>query len=145
MPATTSIPPVLPRHERKFGWLLGGAALVALVGVALLVRFNPAEHSFFPRCLFFTMSGWECPGCGGQRALHHLLHGQLGLALKHNALLLLLLPLGVWQVTRWIWEQRTGQRLPSLFQNHRWAWLLVVVVIGFAVLRNVPGAEWLRP
>jgi hypothetical protein len=144
MTPSTSAPPLLPRRERKFAWLAVLAGL-GLLGVAVLVRFNPAEHSFFPRCVFHSISGWDCPGCGGQRALHHLLHGQFGLALRHNALLLLLLPLGFWQASRWFWEQHTGSRLPKLFRHHRWPWILGAVVLGFGVVRNLPGCEWLRP
>ena len=41
--------------------------------------------------------GLNCPGCGGTRALYALLHGNVRLALKDNALLLVTLAsLAVW-------------------------------------------------
>lgn len=123
-------------------------SLTVVAAAALLFlffRFNPNEHPFFPRCAFHAVSGLECPGCGGQRALHQLLHGNLGAALQNNALLVLMLPLGGWYLLRFIWQQTTGRKLPAPFAHHLWPWALCLVVIGFAVLRNLPGFDWLRP
>ncbi len=33
-----------------------------------------------PRCLFKLITGYECPGCGSQRAFHSLLHGDIAAA-----------------------------------------------------------------
>ena len=124
---------------------------MVLAGVAVLLvgfvffRFNPVEGGFFPRCAFHTMSGWDCPGCGGQRALHQLLHGNFGAALRCNAMLILLIPLAAWQLTRTAWRHLKGRPLPNPFGHHLWAWVICVGVILFGVVRNLPGFEWLRP
>lgn len=33
------------------------------------------EHYMIP-CLFLKYTGIPCPGCGGQRSLYHLFHGE---------------------------------------------------------------------
>lgn len=81
------------RSRRWWGFV----GVTALLGAAamLYAEFNPAEWGFFPRCLFRSATGWQCPGCGSQRALHQLLHGNLAAAFRFNAYLVLMLPLTV--------------------------------------------------
>ena len=56
---------------------------------AVLFFFNPAQHGFYPICLFHALTGLNCPGCGGTRAAYQLLHGHLLRALQDNALFVL--------------------------------------------------------
>ena len=68
--------------------------VVLLVLAALLVigavyyALDPSASGLFPRCVFLSMTGYKCPGCGSQRAIHALLHGDVLGAFKYNALLL---------------------------------------------------------
>ncbi|MBS1800308.1 MAG: DUF2752 domain-containing protein [Acidobacteria bacterium] len=66
-------------------------ALLALAAVILL-RFPPEQYGFYPQCPIHRFAGVLCPGCGTTRALAALLHGELGDALRLNALTVLLLP-----------------------------------------------------
>ena len=79
----------MPRPVRHSRLVLGAALLLA--AVALLV-FDPADHGFFPRCLFHSLTGWKCAGCGAQRMTHSLLQLDIAEAFRQNALLVLLLP-----------------------------------------------------
>lgn len=66
------------------------------VGIIALVIFyfavDPAWR-FMPRCPVYALTGLRCPGCGTQRALHALLHGDLGAAWGFNPALLISIPL----------------------------------------------------
>ncbi len=116
-----------------------------MVGAGLIVfLFNPGTHHFYPICLFHEVTGLNCPGCGMTRALYALLHGNFQLALKDNALFLLTL----WALGFW------GGRLTVLRLRNQPAklnvppkvlWLFIFVALLFAVLRNLPGFEWLSP
>lgn len=116
--------------------------------LVLLFAFDPAQHAFFPKCVFYWATGLFCPGCGSQRALHALLHGHVGEALGQNALVVLALPYLGYVALRRLREAtgraplRTGAPLPRAV-----ALGLVVAVVGFMVLRNLPGAPfaWLAP
>ena len=71
-------------------------AVVVLVAAALgsgaiLFFFDPTKHGFYPICLFHSLTGWNCPGCGATRAAYQLLHGHLLRALHDNALFVLTL------------------------------------------------------
>ncbi|HEY5026918.1 MAG TPA: DUF2752 domain-containing protein, partial [Candidatus Angelobacter sp.] len=77
--------------EAKFRAHAIAAGLAA--GFWILYAFPPTEHAFYPRCLFYALTGWQCPGCGGTRALYHLLHLQVGGAIRYNVLVTVLAPI----------------------------------------------------
>jgi hypothetical protein len=59
----------------------------------VLFAFDPATAGFYPPCLFRTIFGVPCPGCGSLRAAHQLLHGNLAAAWSLSKPLLIALPL----------------------------------------------------
>jgi hypothetical protein len=121
-------------------------SLVSLVLVtAMLGVFDPAKCWFFPKCQFHAFTRLECPGCGGQRAVHHLIHGEVAAAFRCNALVFLLVPVGGWWTAAYLTQQRGWQVLPWPFQHKIWLWALTGIIIGFGIVRNLPGAECLRP
>jgi hypothetical protein len=106
--------------------------------------FNPSTHGFYPVCLFHKLTGWNCPGCGGTRSVYALLHRNFSLALKDNALFIVLLAAavarGIWFAANMIRRQPAGNFLPA---NILWALLAVAAV--FTGLRNLPAFAFLSP
>ena len=51
---------------------------IIIGGMILLWRFNPSSFTFYPRCPFYVLTGYKCPGCGTLRAIHHILNGNIG-------------------------------------------------------------------
>jgi hypothetical protein len=66
--------------------------VVILFAAVLLLRFPPAQYSFYPSCPIEKYLHLQCPGCGATRALAALLSGHLVEAIHLNALVTLLLP-----------------------------------------------------
>lgn len=66
------------------------ALAATLAGAMTVVYFfvDPAQSKLMPRCLFKSLTGWDCPGCGSQRMLHALLHGDWAGAWHANPFLL---------------------------------------------------------
>lgn len=54
--------------------------------------YDPAVAGFFPACPFHSLTGLQCPGCGSQRAIHHLLNFDVVTAFQHNGLLVVSIP-----------------------------------------------------
>ncbi len=71
------------------------AVAILLVATAIIVYLgiNDPESAPAPRCLFNALTGYDCPGCGSQRAIHALLHGRVGEAWGYNAALFFAVPL----------------------------------------------------
>ena len=64
-----------------------------LIGIAVTYKFlDPSVVPIFPRCPFRLLTGYLCPGCGSQRAIHHLLNLDLLRAWRMNPLLVIALP-----------------------------------------------------
>lgn len=68
------------------------AIAVLAVAVVIYFLFSPEESDFFPQCPFHYLTGLDCPGCGSQRVIHHLLHLQIGKAFFNNPLLVTAIP-----------------------------------------------------
>lgn len=125
------------------GKILGGLILtVVLLGFFL---FDPAASRFALPCYFHRWTGLYCPGCGGQRAVHALLHGHVMQAAGFNLLLVgggvVLCAVAVVRGFRPAWRAR-------LWPPGPWALgTAVVVCVVFGVLRNLPGTlcSWLAP
>lgn len=66
-------------------------ACVILV-VLVYKKLNPLYSNIFPKCPFYYITGYKCPGCGSQRAIHELLNGNLKNAFSQNQLLVLSIP-----------------------------------------------------
>lgn len=126
--------------------LFAGVALgAAAIGIgALVFFFNPGTHGFYPACVFHSLTGLNCPGCGMTRALHALLHGNVLLALQDNALFIALLAvMAAWGARLAVQKMRGQPATLAISTKILWAFLLLAVL--FAVLRNLPGFEWLSP
>ena len=139
---------MLPRAAAGAAWTaraapLGVAALAAAAVTTVLVV-DPNEAGHYPTCPFLAVTGEFCPGCGALRAVHALTHGDIGTALGLNVLVVLsVVPLAVmwaqWWRRSWTGARRTTAAPAALL------WSLLVVVVLFGILRNIPAFDWLAP
>ncbi|HZN55314.1 MAG TPA: DUF2752 domain-containing protein [Candidatus Polarisedimenticolaceae bacterium] len=111
------------------------AALWA-VAAGLFVLMRPiwlAAAALLPACPWHAWTGWPCPGCGTTRALVHLLHGDLGGALRFNPLAAgaaAAFVAGGAAAPLWL---TLGGRIPALPDRSRPAW---VAALGVAIAGN---------
>ena len=126
--------------------MLPGFMLAGIVVVVLLLKFDPNQAGNpLPPCPSRWLTGIYCPGCGATRALHALLHGDIGKAISMNVVFVLALPVVVLLVLNHV--AKLPARLVTIagfFSDARpWAWVLIC----FAILRNLPWVpfSWLAP
>lgn len=86
------------------------------------------------------LTGFECPGCGSQRAIHHLLHFDLRGAAAENILLVIAIP---YLIAGFAFDMITITNEAALKWRKRLFGttaivIVLTVVILFGVLRNVP-------
>jgi hypothetical protein len=151
MPAPGAPSMQAQRLLRRCSFCLAVAAVTCVAYI--LFQKNPSGdwQAFFPKCMFFRATGFHCPGCGCQRALHHLFNGRIPLALQCNAMVMIALPWLTWEAVR---ASLVFLQLPvPQFMAVRWrlsgrqAMSIAVAVMAFWILRNVPCPpfEWLAP
>lgn len=113
--------------------------IAAILIVAVIYgSFDPARTPWFPKCLFLSLTGWKCAGCGSQRALYQLIHGHLRAAFEYNALLISSIPLILFVFT----AEALRERCPVLYKisrNPAIPILVIVATIAWWILRNIYG------
>jgi hypothetical protein len=122
--------------------------MVAAAGAGLLFAVDPSTSNVYLPCPFHQLTGLFCPGCGSTRAAHHLLHGRLGTAFGYNPLLVVALPLIVYGVAQSAQRWVRAEAQPPASRRPGWVvWALLVVVLAFAVARNLPWGpvRWMAP
>ena len=113
-------------------FLLGGVAIV------LLRVFDPAASGVFPPCPVRYLTGLYCPGCGSLRAMHALLHGDIGRAWAMNPLMIVTLPFLTYGLVSEALLELRGSRLPEVMLPASWIRAFCFVVVLYAVARNLP-------
>jgi len=130
---------MIPWDRIRIATVARAVAPLAVItfATAVLLRFPPAQNSFYPRCPIHEYLHLQCPGCGATRALAALLHGHLAEAIHFNALATLLFPFAA----------AYGIFCYHLFLQHkplRWprtppvaTYAVIAVTIVFTVMRNL--------
>ena len=111
-----------------------------IVGVTIFLLFyfifDPVKFGWMPQCFFHKVTGLQCMGCGSQRVVHALLHGDLPGAFQANALLVISLPFLVFLL--WLEFSRTSH--PTLYRKVHSLPLIIgvsAILIAWLILRNL--------
>jgi hypothetical protein len=127
--------------------LLAGPALGAAAAVGVLAYDPFADHAL--RCPSQLLGGFDCPGCGGTRAVWLLLHGDVAGAAGCNVLLF---PFLAYVTARWLHAVAPAASgwLPGFVRSPDQVGpaamrLLAGVLVAFAVARNLPALDFLAP
>jgi hypothetical protein len=119
--------------------VINGGLLIALTGLAVLFFvLDPAEHSLFPRCIFYSLSGYYCPGCGSQRAIHSLLHLNIPGVVQNNVLFLPAVLTIAYHFLHSVLNRLFNWRLPNIFYLKNTPWIILGIILLFWLLRNLP-------
>ena len=119
---------------------LGAGALAAVVAR------DPHVDGSWGTCMILSVTGYYCPGCGGMRAVHDLVHGRFVDALSSNALVVVLVVLAVGGWLAWAKARWAGR--PLRISGLRDGLVLLTVFGGFfafSILRNTPALSALAP
>ena len=111
--------------------------LLLIAFLLLLLWIDPAESVWVPKCPVKLLTGLDCPGCGGQRAVHAFLQGDFIGALHYNWFLLYAVPyLLVLVVERFFLSGELQQKVMKLAENIFVVWFYVVSYCVWFVARN---------
>lgn len=117
------------------------AAGVGVATLALRLR-DPHQDGSWGLCPFKAVTGWDCPGCGGLRAVNDLTHFRFADAWYSNALFIAAVPalVGLWV----LWTVRawsgSGRSLPPEVVRYGGI-AFALVALAFTVWRNTPSGS----
>ncbi len=121
--------------------LIMASALLLITAAALVIyiRYNPEENAFFPRCIFYSLTGLQCPGCGSQRAIHHLLHGHISQAFHFNPLLVASMPyILIWMIVFPLSKTYPlANKIRMRLYHGTAVYVVLVLIILFWIGRNI--------
>ena len=115
--------------SRKIRFLL----LVCLLGIACLIWLRMGGPSV--PCVFYKVTGLQCPGCGVTRMILALSRLDLPAALRANAFLTVTLPyliaLLLYSAYKWVRDEKAGAKVEAS------AVIYCIGLILFGVIRNL--------
>lgn len=113
---------------------------IAVMVIVALFFFNPTDYSVAPKCIFKLVTGWDCPGCGFQRAAHAFLHGRLLEAVSYNFFLVYAIPfLLLIILTEYVWKGEKQARWRKRVESPAALNFYVASYILWGVIRNLYG------
>ncbi len=118
--------------------LQGTAVITAAVFfILVLYIWNPEILHYYPPCLFQSVTGLLCPGCGGMRGTHNLLHLHFAEAYHYNPFVFVSTPLIVYAVVYYAALLLFNKQLPKVPVNGLTIGIVSAAVLIFWILRNL--------
>ena len=116
-------------------WLL---PLAILAGEVLYTLFC-LTVGFMPRCPFKWITGWDCPGCGSQRAARAFLSGDFGTAWEYNRLLPFVVAYLAAITLLPALPGDRPRRIYNVLTSATAIWIILAAVVTWWILRNIIG------
>lgn len=128
--------PLLPTFKRR--WIII-ITFLFVTGCTILYYIDPADYVLMPKCMFKLVTGYDCPGCGFQRAIHALLHGHIREAIQYNLFLLLAMPyLLILIIIRYALPHTKGiNKWIVLFESRTAILIYVSLFFAWFLIRNI--------
>ncbi|MFV0342207.1 MAG: DUF2752 domain-containing protein [Anaerocolumna sp.] len=119
------------------------AILMSILGMAyyLFGRFT----GFYIPCFFRLATGLYCPGCGSTRMSIAIIEGQFLKAFRSNEALFLLLPFLAYILVRYLVMYIKGSKAVHTKVEKIMIGVMLVVLVVFGIVRNIPYFFNLRP
>lgn len=121
----------------RCGWVI----LIALGVLKLLqkVLFPQFVLSFGTRpCVFYTLTGYFCPGCGGTRSLRALLSGKLFVCAVDFPMIFYAAVVFAWFMIGQTIDRISRHRIPiGMRYRHAWVYASLAIVVIHFVVKNL--------
>lgn len=108
----------------------------AVAAVAYLYYVLDPSAPWAPKCFFKAATGYNCPGCGFQRALHAALHGNIAQAWHFNPFVFFAVPAAIFFMA-----VESGRKSWPVFHarcvHPAVITFILVSIIAWWILRNI--------
>ena len=131
-----------PQYHPHTPWYKKRSVRIIILSLCILVfavvytLFDPSGSTYFPKCTMKALTGWECPGCGVQRAVHALLTGHFSAAIRFNPFLFLILPYVCLTLTAGTIKTPGAQKVYSALTSKTACYSYIVLYFAWWIFRN---------
>lgn len=118
-------------------------AIIVMAGI-FYYFVDPARSVIMPKCPIKMITGWQCPSCGAQRAIHAFLHGNLKEAVQFNLFFIVAIPFLILTVYAVIFYKRDKPsniaiKLYNFVTNRYTLFSYVALYLTWWIVRNIIG------
>lgn len=123
-------------HYKKYIFLILLFSVI-IAFIFIYKKYDPANNNIFPKCPINYFTGYKCPGCGSQRALHELLNGNLKNAFYQNQLLVLSIPYLMFGIIVDKYNKKNKLLFirKYLYGQHA-IYIIIIILFSFTFIRN---------
>lgn len=117
-------------------------AILAILGLFIYFFISEKYHFAIP-CLFYTITGYYCPGCGITRLAFSCLKLDFYQAFRYNPLaFILIILLIIFKLLKIIIKKliKIDLEIPNYIY-----YILLIIILLYGILRNVPLFDFLAP
>lgn len=112
--------------------------ILSVVVVYVYSYCSPTDSKLFPKCPFKLLTGWSCPGCGIQRAIHSLLNGRWSEALSYNYFFIISIPYAFLIFIAYSLRKfMKNERVVELLEHRKLAMAYVYCFFAWFLIRNI--------
>ena len=116
-------------------------AIIIMAGIFYYFA-DPEKSVFMPKCPMKMITGWQCPSCGAQRAIHAFLHGNIYEAIAYNFFFIIAIPFLLITAYAVFMRKRSNPTVITMklynFVTNRFTLLTYVIVfILWWIVRNI--------
>jgi len=121
----------------RCGWVI----FLILSALIILKRFfftDLFSGIQLPPCVFHTLTGYFCPGCGGTRSLKALLSGRFLICAVDFPMIMYAAVVYAWFMISQTIDRISRHRLPiGMKYRHAWVYASLVIVIIHFIVKNL--------
>ena len=133
---------IFVRFYQKYRYAINAAIALLAVAALIFYSFNvdTTQSELAPKCLFLKLTGFKCPGCGTQRALHTLVHFDIAGVAHYNMLLFFALPyLALLFYLQFFGGKKRFPKLTKKIHSAKAIMAVFYIIITYWIARNIFG------
>lgn len=120
-------------------YMIGMGVLTILLGIWIFQkRTGISVWNYTTPCVFHTITGIYCPGCGGTRAVYALFQGRCMQSFLYHPLVVYTAIVGSWfLVSHTIEKLSFGKIKIGMHYRHAYLWIALALVVINVILKNL--------
>ena len=110
--------------------------IIIIAAIALYTFVDPTYSVWAPKCPMRIITGYDCPSCGMQRAIHAILKGHFHKAFMLNPFLWITIPYTLLLALVSFLHTPNADRLKDIVQHRYLVYIYIILFFTWWIVRN---------